>query len=522
MSKNDIKAPSLIKNPYVKTQFNSDKELQDFIRCCDPTTGYLYFMDNFFMIQHPTQGAIQYHPYEYQKRLINTYHNYRFSISLMPRQTGKSTSAAGYLLWYAMFVPDSTILIAAHKYTGAQEIMQRIRYAYENCPDHIKAGVTTYNKGNLDFENGSRIVSATTTGNTGRGMSITLLYLDEFAFVRPSIAKEFWTSITPTLSTGGKAIITSTPNSDEDQFALIWKQANKTEDSYGNKTELGINGFRAYRSFWDEHPDRDQKYADEMKAQLGEDKFKREIECQFLIADETLINPNTLIMMEGIEPILRQGQIRWYKTPTKGKVYVIALDPSIGTGGDPAAIQIFEANTTTQVGEWKHNKTDIPAQIRLLAQISKYIVECTGEPNNIYYSVENNSIGEASLVSLNEYGESNIPGVFISEPGKQRKGFNTSNKSKLAACAKFKTLLESKKLTVNSFGLISELKSFVAHGGSYAAKQGDTDDLVMSTLLAVRIIQQLGDHYTGIETQIRDYDETYIAPFPFFAVLRGG
>lgn len=244
--------------------------------------------------------------------------------------------------------------------------------------------------------------------------------------------------------------------------------------------------------------------------------------CQFLIADETLINPNTLIMMEGIEPILRQGQIRWYKTPTKGKVYVIALDPSIGTGGDPAAIQIFEANTTTQVGEWKHNKTDIPAQIRLLAQISKYIVECTGEPNNIYYSVENNSIGEASLVSLNEYGESNIPGVFISEPGKQRKGFNTSNKSKLAACAKFKTLLESKKLTVNSFGLISELKSFVAHGGSYAAKQGDTDDLVMSTLLAVRIIQQLGDHYTGIETQIRDYDETYIAPFPFFAVLRGG
>ena len=113
----------------------------------------------------------------------------------MPRQTGKSTSAAGYLLWYAMFVPDSTILIAAHKYTGAQEIMQRIRYAYENCPDHIKAGCTTYNKGSLDFENGSRIVSATTTENTGRGMSISLLYLDEFAFVRPSIATEFWTAI---------------------------------------------------------------------------------------------------------------------------------------------------------------------------------------------------------------------------------------------------------------------------------------------------------------------------------------
>jgi hypothetical protein len=237
--------PSLVKNPYTKTVFKTDKELQDFIKCCDPDTGYLHFMDNFFMIQHPTKGSMVYHPWPYQKRLIETYHNYRYSISLMPRQSGKSTSAAGYLLWYAMFVPDSTILVAAHKYTGAQEIMQRIRYAYENCPDYIKAGVTTYNKGSLDFENGSRIVSATTTENTGRGMSITLLYLDEFAFVRPSIAKEFWTAITPTLSTGGKAIITSTPNSDEDQFAFIWKGANKTEDDFGNTTEVGVNGFRA-------------------------------------------------------------------------------------------------------------------------------------------------------------------------------------------------------------------------------------------------------------------------------------
>ena len=510
--------PSLVKNPYTKTKFKNDKELQDFIKCCDPVTGYLYFMDNFFYIQHPTKGSMVYHPWEYQKRLIHTYHNYRYSISLMPRQSGKSTSAAGYLLWYAMFVPDSTILIAAHKYTGAQEIMQRVRYAYENCPDYIKAGVTTYNKGSLDFENGSRIVSATTTENTGRGMSITLLYLDEFAFVRPSIAKEFWTAITPTLSTGGKAIITSTPNSDEDQFAFIWKGANKTEDEFGNTTELGVNGFKAYRASWDEQPGRDQKWADEMKAQLGEDRFNREIGCEFIIADETLINPNTLIAMEGIEPITRMGQVRWYKTPKKGSIYTVSLDPSLGTGSDPAAIQIFEANTVTQVGEWKHNKTDIPTQIKLIAQINKYIVECTGEPNNLYYSVENNSIGEAALVSLNEYGENNIPGTFISEPGKKRKGFNTTNKSKLTACAKFKTLLESKKLTINSRSLISELKAFVAHGGSYAAKIGDTDDLVMASLLNVRMIQELGSYHFELDTYVRDHEE-FVAPLPFFAVL---
>jgi len=511
-------SPSLVKNPYTKTVFKTDKELQDFIKCCDPDTGYLHFMDNFFIIQHPTKGSMVYHPWAYQKRLIETYHNYRYSISLMPRQSGKSTSAAGYLLWYAMFVPDSTILVAAHKYTGAQEIMQRIRYAYENCPDYIKAGVTTYNKGSLDFENGSRIVSATTTENTGRGMSITLLYLDEFAFVRPSIAKEFWTAITPTLSTGGKAIITSTPNSDEDQFAYIWKGANKTEDDFGNTTELGINGFRAYRAHWSEQPGRDQKWADEIKAQLGEDRFNREIGCEFIIADETLINPNTLIAMEGIEPVNRIGQVRWYKKPIKGNIYCIGLDPSLGTGGDPAAIQIFEANTTTQVGEWKHNKTDIPSQIKLLAQINKYISECTNEPNNIYYSIECNGIGEAAIVSLNEYGESNIPGIFISEVGKGRRGFNTTNKSKLASCAKFKTLVESKKMTVNSRSLISELKAFVAHGGSYAAKIGDTDDLIMASLLVTRMLQQLSDYHFDLENQIRDHNEV-IMPLPFYAVM---
>ena len=510
--------PTLIKTPYTKTKFNSDKELEDFVKCCDPEMGYLYFMDNFFYIQHPAKGSMLYHPWDYQKRLIHTYHTYRYSISLMPRQTGKSTSAAGYLLWYAMFVPDSTILIAAHKYTGAQEIMQRIRYAYENCPDHIKAGVTTYNKGSLDFENGSRIVSATTTENTGRGMSITLLYLDEFAFVRPTIATEFWTSITPTLATGGKAIITSTPNSDEDQFALIWKGANKTEDEFGDTTELGVNGFKSYRAFWQEHPDRNQEWADQMKAQLGEDRFRREIGCEFIIADETLIAPTRLIDLDGIEPVFRQGQIRWYKKPEKGNIYIVALDPAVGTGGDNAAIQIYEANTTTQIGEWKHNRTDIPSQIKLIAQINKYIVECTTQPDNLYYSVEVNGVGEAALVSLNEYGLANIPGSFLSEPGKKKRGFNTTNKSKLAACSKFKTLVESNKLTINSRSLVTELKSFVASGGSYAAKIGESDDLVTSSLLVVRMLQNLSEYNYDLDNYIRDHDEV-IMPLPFYAIM---
>ena len=240
--------------------------------------------------------------------------------------------------------------------------------------------------------------------------------------------------------------------------------------------------------------------------------------CEFLIADETLINPNTLFTLQGIEPVNRQGQVRWYKKPEKGHIYLVALDPSLGTGGDPAAIQIFEANTTTQIGEWKHNKTDIPGQIKLITQINTYITECTGEPNNLYYSVENNSIGEAALISLNEYGEQNIPGNFMSEPGKKRKGFNTTNKTKLAACAKFKTLLESKKMTINSYGLITELKSFISSGASFAAKLGDTDDLVMSTLLITRMLVLLGEYNYDLDEHIRDHDNI-IMPLPFFAVF---
>jgi len=243
------------------------------------------------------------------------------------------------------------------------------------------------------------------------------------------------------------------------------------------------------------------------------------MDCEFIIADETLISPSMLFELEGIEPTYKQGQVRWYKKPEKDKIYVVALDPSLGTGGDPSAIQIFEANTTTQIAEWKHNMTTIPEQVRLLKQITDYISDITGEPNNIYYSIENNTLGEAALISLQEYGEHNMKGIFLSESGvRKRKGYNTTHKTKLAACAKLKHLIESKKMKINSRSLISELKSFVANSGSYKAKIGETDDLVMSSLLAVRMMQDLGDFHSVLETQIRDYDEITL-PLPFYAIL---
>jgi hypothetical protein len=352
------------------------------------------------------------------------------------------------------------------------------------------------------------------------------LYCDEFAFVRPTIAKEFWTSISPTLSTGGGAIITSTPNSDEDQFAFIWKGANKTEDEFGNTKDVGINGFKAYRAYWSEHPDRDDAWADEQRAILGVERFRREMDCDFIINDETLISPIKLVDMEGIEPIYKTGQVRWFKKPQKGRIYVVALDPSLGTGSDPSAIQVFEANTTEQIAEWRHNRTPIPDQIRILVDIIKHINETVQDPQSIYYSVENNTLGEAALITIEQYGEQNIEGYFLSDNSvvrgggrRHRKGFTTTNKSKVSACAKLKTLVETNKMTVRSRSLIGEFKNFVAHGTSYAAKPGETDDLVMATILAIRMLQILTGYHKELDTHMTDFGEDQIEPLPFVAMF---
>ncbi len=502
----------------------TEAQIQDLLQCMDPDRGYLHFAKNFAYIQHPVKGKLLFEPFDYQERLLESYHNFRFNINMLPRQTGKTTCAAIYLVWYAMFHPDQTILIAAHKYTGAQEIMQRIRYVYECCPDHIRAGVINYNKGSIEFENGSRIVSATTTGNTGRGMSISLLYCDEFAFVAPNIAEEFWTSISPTLATGGRAIITSTPNSDEDTFAQIWKDAEKKFDDHGNEQQLGINGFFSFTAHWSEHPDRDEKWRDEEIGRIGEERFRREYGCEFLVFDETLINSIKLASMEGITPVVNMGQTRWYKKPSSQYTYAVALDPSMGTGGNYAAIQVIELPTYVQVAEWQHNNTAIPGQIRVLKDICSYIAEETKTNNSVYWSVENNGIGEAALIVINDFGEENIPGLFVSEPirkghvRKFRKGFNTTHAAKITACSRLKTMIENDKMTVNSKPLISELKTFVAAGSTYQAKLGATDDLISAVLLAIRMMDVLKDWDPRIYNTFNqaDSDGDYVAPMPIF------
>jgi hypothetical protein len=359
-------------------------------------------------------------------------------------------------------------------------------------------------------------------------MSISLLYCDEFAFVQPNIAEEFWTSISPTLATGGRAIITSTPNSDEDTFAIIWKESQKKFDEHGNETALGVNGFHGFRAEWHEHPDRDDAWKQVELGRIGEERFRREYGCEFLVYEETLINSLCLAGMEGKEPILKMGQVRWYKKPTDDMIYAVALDPALGTGGNYAAIQVIELPSMIQVAEWQHNTTAVEGQIKILMDINKYIADCCPKMNgsNIYWSVENNTLGEAALIVVKNVGEENIPGLFTSEPirkghvRKFRKGFNTTHRSKIAICSRLKHLIETNKMKINSRPLISELKAFIANGITFKAKVGETDDLVSAMLLAVRMSAVLADWDTRVfEVMSNSLDESfedYEPPMPIF------
>ena len=241
--------------------------------------------------------------------------------------------------------------------------------------------------------------------------------------------------------------------------------------------------------------------------------------CKFITFDETLINPFVLNQLDGIEPIDKQGQVRWYLKPTKGNIYICALDPSIGTGGDPAAIQIFEAKTNRQVAEWCHNKTSVEKQINLLREITTHLVSITEQATDVYWSVENNTIGEAALVTIRAIGEENIPGIFLSEsikPGqvrKYRKGFTTTNTNKLTACAKLKHLVENQKIKIYSKKLISELKTFVSVENTYKAKTGETDDLVTSLITVIRMMETMKDYIVDMQ-DVRETGD-FTMPLPF-------
>jgi hypothetical protein len=300
-------------------------------------------------------------------------------------------------------------------------------------------------------------------------------------------------------------------------------------NDYGDERDdgLGRNGFHGFRAEWFEHPDRDDEWKRVELGRIGEERFRREYGCEFLIYDETLISALKLTDMVGREPQFKMGQIRWYKKPTPGNTYLVGLDPSLGTGGDFAGIQVFELPSMTQCAEWQHNLTIIQDQVKIFRDVIKYIQSEIGEDyrNSIYWSVENNTLGEAALVVIANLGEETFPGLFLSEPVRKghvrkfRKGFNTTHGNKISACSRLKYFVEENKMTIYSKTLISELKTFIAAGVTFKAKDGQHDDLVSALLLIIRMTVILADwdplvfEKLSIEAAL---DDDWEAPLPIF------
>lgn len=531
------------------------QNVADVLRCREDI---IYFIEKFCKIVHPLRGMVPFKLYDYQKRLLKTYLTNDRVISCLPRQTGKSTTAAAFLLWWACFKDDQMILVASNKHRNAIEIMTRLKFMYEELPWFLKPGHLKYNEATVKFDNGSMIEAQATTPTTGRGLSISVLYSDELAYVAPGIQSDMITSVQPTLSSGGKWIITSTPNTDEDRFAQIWFHAESAEtsdpwetpmevvqtgaDDYETIYEMAedeaefyreaddpslkqIEGFKRFFVHWMAHPDRDEKFKElQLKSGMNINEWRREFECEFISGEETLISPAKLL---DLNLVVRKPRLvdkwgcRWWEPVKPNVAYGIVLDPSEGTGSDKSVIQVWSVPDLHQVAEWASNNADGVDQTKMLIRICKKIYDAqynnpmhTGEPN-IYYSFEKNGVGVSILTSILTEGEERIPGYLIDSSGNKSRGLVTTNHTKTTYAVELKKLIERDRFKPRSRLLVSELKTFIRRHtfmgrATYAGKIGSQDDCVMSCVLMLHLIEELKFHEDGVEEAVHirmtDYD----------------
>lgn len=485
----------MAKNPYLKRaneQYDySYEQIQEMARCMDDPA---YFIRTYCQIQHPVKGSVPFALYDYQVNMLNTFKDNRHSIVLSARQTGKSATSAAYLLWFASFHPEKTILIASNKNDNAMEMIYRIRFMYERLPHWLKPGLADdgWNKHSVGFDNGSRIHSTATSENSGRGLSISLLFLDEFAFVRDTVAEEFWTSMAPTLATGGSCIICSTPNGDVNRFAQLWRGATNPHPTLPN---VGINGFIAIEVAWDLPPGRDEKFKQVEIAKIGELRWQQEYECKFLSSDplliDTVVLANLTETVNKIKPFGTNGEFVFYQAPVANSTYLVGMDCATGSGNDYTTLVAYEFPSMEQVVEWRSNTTSSVLAYHMLKRLLRIFENAE---SNVYFSVENNGVGEA-IIALYEADEHPPEDAeFISEAGQKRKGMTTTGKSKMKACLLFKEMVERNNIHIKSKALVAEAKSFVRKAGAYAAKTGSTDDLIMGSVIAIRMLEEISTY----------------------------
>lgn len=453
-----------VKKDGVNEQWTPDL-IQEYKKCMvDP----VYFVEHYCKVISLDEGIVNFKLYPYQRKMFQQFQENRFNVVLACRQSGKSISACAYLLWYALFNPEKTVAILANKGQTAGEMLSRITLMLENIPFFIQPGSKAVNKRSLEFSNNSRIIASATSGNSIRGMSVNLLYLDEFAFVER--ASEFYTSTYPVVSAGKdtKVIVTSTANGIGNQFHKIWEGAVQ-----------GINEFSSFRVDWWDVPGRDDEWKQQTIANTSQLQFDQEFGNTFFGTGDTLVNADTLLGLRAKPPVrtMEGGLLKIYEEPIKDHDYVMTVDVSKGRGQDYSTFTLIDISSRPfkQVAVYRNNTISPLLFPNIIYKFAKPY-------NEAYVVVESNDQG--AVVCNGLYHDLEYENVHVESSVKANAiGIEINRKTKRLGCSAIKDILEEKRLTINDEQTILEISTFEAKGQSYEASDGNHDDLMMNLVL---------------------------------------
>ena len=482
MSKETYLGNPQLKAAFVPVEF-TEEQVKEYIKCKDNPT---HFISNYVQIVDVDKGLVPFELRDYQKEMVETFGDQRFVICKMARQSGKSTTIIAYLLHYVLFNESTNVAVLANKKALAVELLGRLQLAYENLPKWLQQGVVTWNKGNLEIENGSKIIAAATSGAAIGGGSYNIIFLDEFAHVPSNISEQFFNSVYPTISSGEttKVLIVSTPNG-MNMFYKMWVDAEEKRNSY---SPIEVH--------WSQVPGRDEKWKQEPIKNTSELQFQQEFECDFIGSANTLINGAKLRQIPFKNPIFSHEGLDVYQQPIEHHTYVVIVDTSRGQGLDYSAFSVIDVSQMPyrQVVKYRNNEISPMLYPNAIYAIAKKYNEAfvLVEVNDIggqvadilYYDIEYENI---MMTSMKGRAGQQIGGGFAKD---SCLGIKTTKQVKRIGCATLKDMIEHDKLIIEDFDTISELTTFSSKGQSYEAEEGAHDDLVMTLVLFSWLVQQ--------------------------------
>lgn len=452
------------------------EQVEEILKCQEDP---VYFIKNYVQIVNVDQGLVPFDMWPFQQEMVKSFHENRFNIAKMPRQCGKTTTSVGYMLWCVLFNEEYTVGILANKGALAREILGRLQKAYEYLPLWLQQGIVIWNKGNIELENGSKVFAYATSASGVRGGSYNLIFLDEFAFVQHNMALDFFQSTYPVISSGQttKVIIVSTPNG-LNLFYKMWVDA-----------EEGRSLYKPLEIHWSDVPGRDEKWKDETIRNTSEEQFRVEFETEFVGSSATLISGVKLRSLAFRNPVRIDDGLDIYEEPKKGHLYIASVDCAEGVNLDYSAVNVVDVTETPyrQVAKYRSNQLPLMFFPTIIYKIGTMY-------NEAYALIETNNIGQQVVDTLHydlEYeniyklDHHHIKGQTISGGFKRNSNFGikTTKSVKKIGCANLKTLVENDKLIINDFDTIAELNTFARFRDSYAAEEGNHDDLVMGLVL---------------------------------------